>query len=640
MDVSDGDRLIVRAGMVFLSTDTGLRLAVPDGLRNEFVVLAHGDAHRGASATARLLATLAYWPDMRTQIEEAVRACAQCQRINAERRQPVANLGDSEADAPTGRLRVYEVDTFHLGPQLGGRLACVVLERFSGWRAALLLNDHSAEEFLAAFHTLVVRPFGYPRLVVCDAGKELMGEYTSELERAGVIIQRGLAGHHRAASRVERAHRDINNRLAHMLINSQHEQVSDQQAQYWIDIACATANATPAPPARHSPHELLFGQQRLLSWSALADDETEGTLMRGGAVEAAEHIRVHRAALAAEDEERARARELSRRASENAYGSKRKPSTVFVPGELVLVRAPEKLRDGVDKNLRRLEFIGVFKVMQHDQRLQRVAVKLLMPAPLYHTSDERLPGPIEVDFQFEVHAEDIRRFSEGRSLDSRQLVPPLHIASGFGRQGTWNSPFLLSDADEADVSRSIVLSLQRLLTREVTQRASVQLQRAVDQLREHHKAIREELAVVRRRADDPFCRAIDAARADSASEQRAAPENDVVDEQEASAASSSATTSATSAQPQAPQRFDAELPRPLARPKPVQERRLPPLTRIFIVDEPGKMVTGLVQRDENGRRCQQGRRVTRRFEDLSEFDKQQVNRFLSRAGLARKKRSS
>merc|ERR1712046_454542 len=78
---------------------------------------------------------------------------------------------------------------------------------------------------------------------------------------------------------------------------------------------------------------------------------------------------------AAEDEERARARELSRRASENAYGSKRKPSTVFVPGELVLVRAPEKLRDGVDKNLRRLEFIGVFKVMQHDQRLQRVAVK-------------------------------------------------------------------------------------------------------------------------------------------------------------------------------------------------------------------------------------------------------------------------
>ena len=72
----------------------------------------------------------------------------------------------------------------------------------------------------------------------------------------------------------------------------------------------------------------------------------------------------------------------------------------------------------------------------------------------------------------------------------------------------------------------------------------------------------------------------------------------------------------------------------------MQERRLPPLTRIFIVDEPGKMVTGLVQRDENGRRCQQGRRVTRRFEDLSEFDKQQVNRFLSRAGLARKKRSS
>ena len=118
------------------------------------------------------------------------------------------------------------------------------------------------------------------------------------------------------------------------------------------------------------------------------------------------------------------------------------------------------------------------------------------------------------------------------------------------------------------------------------------------------------------------------------------PENDVVDEQEASAASSSATTSATSAQPQAPQRFDAELPRPLARPKPVQERRLPPLTRIFIVDKPGKMVTGLVQRDENGQRCQQGRRVTRRFEDLSEFDKQQVNRFLSRAGLARKKRSS
>lgn len=614
---TDGDddepSVAVIAGVVFVRLECGsLRLALPDGLRNELVALAHGPSHRGPKATFEMLATVVYWPNMKQQVMDAARSCAQCQRVNAPRRLSFANLGDAEMGTTSDRFRAYEVDTFHLGPELGSRIACVVIERFSGWRAAMLLPNHSSAALLSAFYSLVVRPFGVPRLILCDGGKELFGDFADEMVRAGVKVERGLPGHHRLAARVERANRDLNGRLAHMWLAHGSVSITDDVAQKWLDIASNAANVTPVGSSSISPFELLFGRQQLISWSSFASDEISETLERGGDLQAADHVRIHRAALAALSDERALLRNQRRKAAEKAYADGRRPIAFFEAGDLVMVRAPERFQDGVNKNLKRLDFIGVFRVTHFDERHQNVTAKLLMPAPLYHELNGAEVGPIELDFELTVHVEDVRRFEEGISLDSSQLVSPLHVSSGFARDlERWNSPFFPSDNDEdsseLEVTQAISEHMRRLLTEEVSRRANARLKKAVQLLKRRHVAQREELNILRRRAQDPRCRAIDAAaRGDDSREVSDAMHQSVQQQQQA---------------PVVP-----ELPRRL------QQFHHPLIVEVLDVDVKSQKVLGLVKSDEKGIRLVQGQRVTRPLNELTRGERLLVERFLRARG--------
>jgi hypothetical protein len=162
------------------------RLVVPDGQRDNVIAEIHGPAHINAVATAKVAATLFWWPAMDAQIKNTIRGCAACQRVNAPRTRTPGNLGDVERDRVPIRLTEWEIDTFHVGHELGSGLAISVVERFSGFVMSKVVPSSSASDAIAAFTDLVLRPFGVPRRIFSDNGSEFLGAFAQELRRLGI----------------------------------------------------------------------------------------------------------------------------------------------------------------------------------------------------------------------------------------------------------------------------------------------------------------------------------------------------------------------------------------------------------------------------------------------------------------------
>ncbi len=463
------------------------RLVVPDGQRDNVIAEIHGPAHINAVATAKVAATLFWWPEMDAQIKNTIRGCAECQRVNAPRTRTPGNLGDVERDRVPIRLTEWEIDTFHVGHELGSGLAISVVERFSGLVMSKVVSSSSASDAIAAFTDLVLRPFGVPRRIFSDNGSEFLGAFAQELRRLGIEHIVGLPDNHHAVARAERHNRDRNNRLAHMYLrNGQRRPESNAALQHWIDIADTAANSVPTSSG-YSPHELLFAQRRIVSVAALVPDDMLRAIADIGTdatTDLVSQIRLHQAALAVLDEARQDARIQQRAAIERAHGQQHAAPHVWQRGDLVLARTPRALRDGDDKLNSRLEFSGVWSVMSHDPVTERVVLRLTIPVPTSSAGDGPQIRTLDDTNTITVHSSDVRSFHDGSPLDSAHAVSPLHIGVAPPALNTpWHAPFTASDADArvAHTVQSVALraATKRLLTLVQEHRTSASLDRAI-----------------------------------------------------------------------------------------------------------------------------------------------------------------
>lgn len=154
---------------------------MPAGQRDNVIAAMHGTAHIGPDATIRSAKLFFWWPDMASQIRRAIAGCATCQRVNARRHQQPGNLGDVERDRTITRFAEYEVDTYHVGHELGGGRVLTVIERMSGLVLSKVVLSSTAADAWTAFTDLVIRPFGVPRIVYTDNGTEFQGEFAERL---------------------------------------------------------------------------------------------------------------------------------------------------------------------------------------------------------------------------------------------------------------------------------------------------------------------------------------------------------------------------------------------------------------------------------------------------------------------------
>jgi hypothetical protein len=467
------------------------RFVVPNGQRDNVIAEIHGPAHINATATAKIASTLFWWPRMDSQIKLAIHGCATCQRVNASRTRSPGNLGDVERNRVPIRLTEWEIDTYHVGHELGGGRAITVIERFSGLVLSKVVPSGSASDAIAAFADLVLRPFGSPRRIFSDNGSEFEGIFALELRRLGIEHTVGLPDNHHAVARVERHNRDRNNRLAQMFIrNGQRPPETNADLQRWIDIADTVANSVPTTSG-YSPHELLFALRRIVSIAALVPDDMLAAVADIGSDATADlvsHIRLHRAALAVLDEARQDARTRDRQAVELAHGRRHGAPHIWQRGDLVLARTPVALRDGKDKLNSRLEFTGVWSVMSHDPITERVVLQLTFPMPTSNAANTPQVQTLDdLNTTITVHASDVRSFYSGSALDNTHSVSPLHVGIAPPElHAPWHAPFTASDADSRAAhtvqTAALRAAVKRLLTLEQDQRASDILDRAIQAL--------------------------------------------------------------------------------------------------------------------------------------------------------------
>jgi len=520
---------------LFVAIDGARRLAVPDGSRSAVVAQLHGEAHICAADAIKLARRLFWWPTMTRDIRQTVLACAQCQRINADRRQAPGNLGDVEAGRTPARAHEWELDSFDCGATLGSFRVVAVLERYSGCVFSLVVETASADDAYAAYCTLIVRPHGHPRSVCVDNGTEFLGVFDEELRKAGVAIVRGLPENHHHVARLERSNRDRLNRLTHMyLANSQVAPRDAAEMQRWLDTADAAHNATPTLSG-YSPHELLTGRQRLISLASLVPDNMLQVLDGDATTKPiGDSVRLHRAALAVLDDARMKALREARAAIERAHGAHHADAVDLLPGDLVLVRTPSRERDGADKVTKRLQFSGVWRVQSYDAERLAVVVKPMMPVPRY-TSTSSDVAPIELDHEITVHVSDVRHFIEATPIDSDRIGAPFDAG-----QPLLGQPFLNVGPDDnsgqADyelvAARAMKAAVSRMLSSEQQARISDEIEKAFAELERRAQAsLRDGRAPPPQRAPSQRRRAQPAGAAD-----RPAPEEERRDESEAAKA--------------------------------------------------------------------------------------------------------
>jgi hypothetical protein len=460
-------------GALFVQIDGRRRLVVPRSMRALVIEELHGPAHLAADSAVRLAQSMFWWDTLAHDVRTAIAACPICQRVAAKGKQPFANLGDIERDYPPRRYRSWEVDTYFLGAELGGFVAQSQVECMSDRHQSIVLVDRSALEALRALCDGIVRPFGPPAVTFSDNGTEFAGVFDVGLRRMGCEHVTGLPERHGLTARVERMHKDLNRRLAAMLIkNGNKPPASRAEAQRWLDIANSAHNSLPNE-AGFSPHELLTGHKLRWPLTALVPDEAVG-LFELHVPDLAQDVRLHRAALAYLDEERQIARAKARERSVLEFGRTRRASRTFAPGDLVMARAPAAERTGssLDKVLQRLEFSGVWRVIEHDRKTERVKLCLLVPAPTYDAAQA-----IEVDYRIEVHSTDVRYFGEGAHDQYDEELSPLNLLHDL-RWNAWNRA-TLSAGEVSTVSARIKAAVGFLLTEEQRLRASAALDKAI-----------------------------------------------------------------------------------------------------------------------------------------------------------------
>ena len=395
-------------GRLYVQPTLHRRLVVPRALVPKAIAAVHGRTHKDFRRSTELALQHYYWQDMEQDIKRQVQACIQCQRVNANRRKHPGNLGNPARAGPPTRYRVWDIDSYHFGAELGNYRVISAVEHYSRLAVAAIVDDGRASTAVDALHQILIVPFGQPRLIYCDPGREFMADVRREMVTRGVQVHEGLPENHNTAARVERFHEDINRQFRHFAISNNGRPPRDlAEAKQWLRSVLDERNATPNPDTHLSPQELLTGYQRILPMAAFLDTGTIDTIAphdRDLAASLYERHRQLHSLLRAHDALRDEHYKKQREKNEISFAREHGGPITLRTGSLVWVRGPRSLQDGQGKTQRQLAHSGPFRVIDFDPHTLRVRVQLL--SPLTDVDDRN------IDHFETVHIRDTTPYNE------------------------------------------------------------------------------------------------------------------------------------------------------------------------------------------------------------------------------------
>ncbi|GBN81465.1 Transposon Ty3-I Gag-Pol polyprotein [Araneus ventricosus] len=140
------------------------------------------------------------------------RTCIPCQKAKINRHTKT-KLGEFEV--LSGRFCVVHIDLIGPLPPSRGNIYCLTcIDRFSNWRAAIPLDNISADTVAKAFYSNWIARFGTPHKLITDRGTQFRSETLQTLSKiCGIKMQHATAYHPACNGKVERLHRTLKTAL-------------------------------------------------------------------------------------------------------------------------------------------------------------------------------------------------------------------------------------------------------------------------------------------------------------------------------------------------------------------------------------------------------------------------------------------
>ena len=346
--------------------------------------------HPGALKTRKAVERFYWWPTLSADVEAYVRTCDSCQRMKPSRLRPAGLL--QPLPIPAEKLKHWVCDLAVKLPRTedGFDAVLVLVDRKTRYTLLVPCPAVCPAEELAKLVIEALRPFGYPRSIICDSDSRFTnkdGPFQVAMRGVGCVVKIASVDHHETVGLAERTIQSVKEHLRHY-INATHT----NWARLLMAVQCALNNGF-CVSLNTTPSYLVFGMHpdqpgNLPSPDGTPPEELEQALH-------AQWLRVEREA--AERLEKARMRMMV------AANAKRRDEEYHV-GDQVLLSTRHPWFQAVD-GVRKLipAWVGPFKVLRVDNKV---------------TCTVELPQDIKCDNRFHVHL--LKRYHP----DTRVIAPP------------------------------------------------------------------------------------------------------------------------------------------------------------------------------------------------------------------------
>ncbi|CAM4857102.1 unnamed protein product, partial [Rotaria socialis] len=238
------------------SSSQRLLLVIPSSEVSQIMQLAHDHAtaaHLGRRKTLSRLISRFYWPHMRRDVANYVRACILCQQYKPTNQKPAGLMKPVIVSEPWHTVGIDITGPF-TKTRRGNSFILVVVDYFTKWVELFPLQSIKAATIAQVFLDEVICRFGFPIRVISDNGVQFLSKVFTQLcDLLGIHHQRTPL-YHPQSNLSERVNRTLKPLLASLAHND-----SKSWDLKLSQIAFALRTA-PSESTENTPAFLMFGR--------------------------------------------------------------------------------------------------------------------------------------------------------------------------------------------------------------------------------------------------------------------------------------------------------------------------------------------------------------------------------------------
>ena len=250
-------------GLVGITVKGQFRYLAPLNLRSTLLHMCHDHVLSGHQNAAKTLNRLSrwYWPNMNVEVEQYIKNCITCQRVNQTNQYvklPLQAL--PEAKQFNHRIHLDILGSpYPSSGEMGAKYCLVCCDAFSSFVRIIPLRSKNTEDVSKAFLETWVSDFGIPTFCTMDSGSEFISKLFRKISTTlGCELRYATVGHSSANGQVENRNKGIVNYIRKYVEN----------AENWVFLMPHVTYALNTSSHRDkliSPYEMVFGLKPTLA---------------------------------------------------------------------------------------------------------------------------------------------------------------------------------------------------------------------------------------------------------------------------------------------------------------------------------------------------------------------------------------